>query len=213
MTTKYLSEPQVKRPYCISPYRAFADKRLSRTDQAVLAVLGYYVNRAGVCWPSFVSVGEGAGVSDSQAHRCVEKLISLGYARRLEPADDQQRGEWGPSNRYQVLWEGDEQVPPWEEIKRNGGFNPVLESAGTEEPGVQGEDEALIRALTHTHAALVEAAIGVRPSPSAERAEASRLAAAGLEPTAVRAATIDALAAARRGEGRWPLRLKDLALC
>jgi hypothetical protein len=65
----------------------------------------------------------------------------------------------------------------------------------------------------HTHAALVEAAIGVRPSPSAERAEASRLAAAGLEPTAVRAATIDALAAARRGEGRWPLRLKDLALC
>lgn len=210
MTTKSLSEPQVKRPYAIVPHRCYADKRLGRNELNVLGTLGYHVNRAGVCWPSQVLIAEESGLTHDQVRLSLKKLMQAGYVRRLEPADDQQRGVWGPSDRYQVLWQGDEPVPAWEEIRRNGGFNPPADA--TEDVGVEGEDDALIRALTHAHAALVEAAVGVRPSPSAERAEAARLAAAGLEPAAVRSATIDALAAARRGEGRWPLRLKDLGL-
>jgi len=106
-----------KRPWAVVAIRAIRDKRLRENDRKVLVALGYYANRAGVCWPSVKTLEETTGLADNTVDRAVTRLIEYGYVRLLTPGMfRQQKGRWGYSKRYQVLWTGREEVPEWEEV-------------------------------------------------------------------------------------------------
>lgn len=186
--------PGEKRPFCVVPHRAIKDRRLKMTELRVLMALGYYANRAGVCWPSMKTLGDDAGITDSEVAKAIAKLMEADCIRQLNPNDyDQKKGVWGHSNRYQVLWRGDEPVPTWEEIKDANLMQPhdvrdIVEGSGArgseEEDAEQGRKaDALVAAWQ----AGVESALGWRPTTS-ERAAALRLAALGVGPIEVRAA-------------------------
>lgn len=203
---KSLSED--KRPFCVVPVRAVSNKTLLETDRRVLMALGYYANRAGVCWPSIRSLCDVAGVEAQAVQAAIKRLMKAKMIRQLQPNDyDQKAGQWGMSNRYQVLWTEDDPVPTWEQIRDANLLQPMedRDPVSTEGSGVRGTEAnngqaaIMIRAFDQA----IEAAIGVRPTRQpGDEAIAARLAAAGLE-----AATIGQItgrlqreaAASRRG--------------
>ena len=110
------------------PGRWIGDWRLSANDVKVLATLGLHTNGAGVCWPTQLTMQKITGLGERAVGAAIERLERHGYIRRL-------KGEYWPgqkskwiTNRYQVLWRGDEPIPAWEQVKdarsMNLGFDP-----------------------------------------------------------------------------------------
>ena len=204
MTSRF-DQPGEKRPFCVVPVRCLADKKMKDTDRRVLGALGHFANRAGVCWPSVRTLADVSGVENNTVMASVDRLIDAGYVRQLNPNDyDQKAGKWGHSNRYQLLWRGDEPVPTWEEVRDANLLQPIEDrDITTEGSGVRGMVVDHIDTRKHVEAfrAGVEAAAGWRPAEVAA-GPAMALAEAGVDPTATRRqaeAMTRALAAERRG--------------
>jgi len=164
------SEPGEKRPFCVVPVRALADRQLKITELRILMGLGHYANRAGVCWPSMKTLSEITGIGDSDIAKSIPKLLERGYIRQLQPNDyDQKKGPWGYSNRYQVLWRGDEPAPTYEEVKDANLMQPhdvrdPVEGSGargTPDENVQTDERC--RALSRAWSAAVEQMTGSLP--------------------------------------------------
>lgn len=203
--TSHFDVPGEKRPFCVVPVRALADKRMKDPERRVLMALGHYANRAGVCWPSVRTLASIAGVEENTVLACVRRLLEANYIRQLNPNDyDQKPGVWGHSNRYQVLWKGDEPVPTWEEVRDANLLQPYEDRDATSKgSGARGtvEENALAGRHRAAFAAGVEAALGWRIA-QVELAPALTLALAGADPAVTRAETekmARALAAERRG--------------
>lgn len=204
MTSRF-DAPGEKRPFCVVPVRALADKRMKDPERRVLMALGHYANRAGVCWPSVRTLASIAGVEENTVLACVPRLLEANYIRQLNPNDyDQKPGVWGHSNRYQVLWKGDEPVPTWEEVRDANLLQPYEDRDATSKgSGARGTPEQQALADRHTTAfqAGVEAALGWRPTQVAAD-PAWRLASLAADPAATRLEAekmARALAAERRG--------------
>ena len=119
--------------------RAARDKRLKLSDIKVLMALGYHANRAGVCWPSIATLEAESGVHEATVIRSLNLLIELGFVRRLTPGMfKQKRGVWGFSNRYQILWAGNEEVPEYEEVLSAGALQHPDDRLQDEETHTQG---------------------------------------------------------------------------
>lgn len=197
--------PGEKRPFCVVPVRCLVDKKLKDIDRRVLGALGHYANRAGVCWPSVRTLAEVSGVENNTVMASVSRLIEAGYARQLNPNDyDQKAGQWGHSNRYQLLWRGDEPVPTWEQVRDANLLQPIEDrDVATEGSGARGPtiEHPHTRKHAEAYRAGVEAATGWRPVEVAV-GPALALAEAGVEPIETRRqaeAMTRALAAERRG--------------
>lgn len=200
-------QPGEKRPFCVVPVRALADKKLKDIDRRVLMALGYFANRAGVCWPSVRNLAATAGVEENTVQAALKRLGEAGYTRLLNPNDyDQRKGQWGHSNRYQVLWSGDDPVPTYEQIRDANLMQPHSDRDETEGSGARGTtDENLYSHATailgRAWSAAVEQLTGNVPA-APERAVLVNLAADGVAPDALAAATrrlILAATANRRG--------------
>lgn len=210
--TSHSDQPGEKRPFCVVPARCIADKRLKETDRRVLMSLGHYANRAGVCWPSVRSVAEIAGVEENTVQSAIKRLVDAGYARQLRPNDyDQKAGRWGHSNRYQILWRGDEPVPTWEQVRDANLLQPDEDRVKTEGSGVRG---TVIQISNHATqlaaawAAAVERETGVRPGQMPAVADLAALVEAGIQPGALAAETAVLTrdrAMARLGTPSFPL--------
>lgn len=180
-----------KRPFCVVPVRAVSNKTLLETDRRVLMALGYYANRAGVCWPSVRSLCDVAGVEGQAVQAAIKRLVKAKMIRQLQPNDyDQKQGQWGHSNRYQVLWTEDDPLPTWEQIRDANLLQPHddRDPVITEGSGVRGTEAdsrqaaIMIRAFDQA----IEATIGVRPTRQpGDEAIAARLAAAGVQPVEI----------------------------
>ena len=149
--TNYPSEQdQPKRAWSVLPSRAIGDKRLKERELRVLGALCIYTNRAGVCWPSMDAL---ARVSDYKERRSIydamKVLKKLGYVRQLDPKDYQETSSGWKSNRYQVLWRGDESIPSQEDIHigKPIGVREDDEDAPAKEIGGLGDAEQLDSAL------------------------------------------------------------------
>jgi hypothetical protein len=125
---KNQGRPLDQRSWSVMPGRWIGDKRLSHNDIKVLATLGLHTNGAGVCWPTQLTMQNITGLGERAVGAAIERLERHGYIRRL-------KGEYWPgqkskwiTNRYQVLWRGDEPIPAWEQVKdarsMNLGFDP-----------------------------------------------------------------------------------------
>lgn len=150
-----------KRPHSVIPVRA--SKLCKLTELKVLVGLGHYANRAGVCWPSMPTLQQTTGVDDGNISRAIQKLVELGLVRRLEPNDfNQKPGAWGMSNRYQILWEGDDPLPTYEQVLNAEVFRfaaETVEASGAREP----EDTTQATRTAAIIASAVERMTGSRP--------------------------------------------------
>lgn len=180
--TSRSSEP--KRPWAAVAVRAIRDKRLRDNDRKVLMGLGYYANRAGVCWPSLKTLEEEVGLHENTIMKCLDALVENGFVRRLTPGMfKQKRGAWGYSNRYQVLWTGDEDVPAYEEVLAANPLQHPDDRVQVEETRTQGSqrENHIVTQLIAAYRNGYAQATGT-PAPPVSTAWAIRMADAKVKP-------------------------------
>jgi len=113
--SEHLSEN--KRPWSVMPMRAFADKEIKERELRVLGALCSFTNRAGVCWPSMETLCNVSGYKERKSiHDAMKRLKARKYVRQLHSKDYQKAASGWKTNRYQVLWDGDEPLPTYEDI-------------------------------------------------------------------------------------------------
>lgn len=61
------------------PAKAFYDKRLKKTDIAVLGSLNLRTNKSGYCFPSYATISRDTGCSRRSAIYAVKRLVECGY--------------------------------------------------------------------------------------------------------------------------------------
>jgi hypothetical protein len=190
-----------KWPWSIVPSRAFGDKRLKDADRRVLGALCAFVNRAGVCWPALATIKDISGhATNKSVFDAIQRLKEAKYVRQLRPKDYQETRSGWKSNRYQVLWLGDEPKPTMEDINTAR----KLQLASDDDPikeeiGGSGDDTALStlsHTLAHAYARAVQSRTGQVRNVASEINHARRLALADISIDQVRDATIQACDAA-----------------
>jgi len=186
-----------KWPWSIVPSRAFGDKRLKDADRRVLGALCAFVNRAGVCWPAMETVQQISGhASRKSVFDAIQRLKTEKYVRQLKPKDYQETKTGWKSNRYQVLWLGDEPKPTYEDIQSA----KKLQLASDDEPthkeiggtGVDANLSTLSHTLAHAYARAVQSRTGQVRTIANEINHARRLALSNITIEQVRAATVQA---------------------
>lgn len=209
MTTS-LSEN--KRPWSVMPMRAFVDRQLKDRELRVLGALCSFTNRAGVCWPSMVTLCEVSGFKERKSiHEALKVLKRRKYVRQLRSKDYQETISGWKSNRYQVLWDGDEPLPTWEEIHIAKPLQLVRDQdEGPEGVGGPGDGQSLshtrglpgqpspesteiqltAEAICHAYIRAVQQATGQVRLFDNEITQARRLAVEGYSVDDVRAATL-----------------------
>lgn len=193
--TKSLSEN--KRPYSVMPMRAFADRKLKEREIRVLGALCAFVNRAGVCYPSMETLTHVCGYGERKTiYDAVKGLKQRGYVRQLNPKDYQVGVSGWKTNRYQVLWRGDEALPSQEDILTAKALQVRADQEDdlTEDKGGLGDADVAGHAhageLCHAYLRAVQQATGQVRLYDNEIAHARRLALREVSADDVRAATL-----------------------
>ncbi len=193
--TKSLSEN--KRPYSVMPMRAFADRKLKEREIRVLGALCAFVNRAGVCYPSMETLTHVCGYGERKTiYDAVKGLKQRGYVRQLNPKDYQVGVSGWKTNRYQVLWKGDEALPSQEDILTAKALQVRADQDDnlTEDKGGLGDAQSVGDAhageLCHAYLRAVQQATGQVRLYDNEIAHARRLALREVSADDVRAATL-----------------------
>ena len=202
MTTKSPSDlPEGKWPWSIVPSRAFGDKRLKDADRRVLGAMCAFVNRAGVCWPAMQTMRLISGhKTEKSIFDAVQRLKAVGYVRQLRPKDYQETASGWKTNRYQVLWLGDEAKPSREDIASADRIRLATDPEPIEEVkgGLGGNKQSLTHAisLASAYATAVERATGQFKRADQELGAANRLANKGFSAQQVQQATQEVARAA-----------------
>ena len=196
---KSLSEN--KRPWSVAPMRCFGDRQLTETDLRVLGALCGFTNRHGVCWPSMATLMDVSSMkSRTSVHQSVKKLKKLRYIRQLNPKDYQETASGWHSNRYQVLWDGDEALPSWEDVQSakplqlrsdNEDAPEEIGGLGDRQVNTHTHADPVAEAITHAYLRAVQQATGQSRMFDNEIAHARKLAAAGFTVADVTAATLN----------------------
>lgn len=197
----------LSRKWSVMPARATGDKELKERELRVLMALCIHTNAAGVCWPSMDAMCAVTGFATRQSiHDAMKILKRKRYVRQLKPKDYQETATGWKSNRYQVLWDGDEALPTYEQVdsakplqlrrddemedaKETGGLGDLQSVSHT-------PDDPVAAAITHTYISAVQQATGQVRMYDNEIAHARRLSAAGFTAADVRAATLNVCDAA-----------------
>ena len=77
------AEHQDLRKFCVVPYRACKDKRITATMWRVLVAIAGYSNRSGISWVSQIRLGKDLSVSGVAIHYQLKKLKNLGYIEKI----------------------------------------------------------------------------------------------------------------------------------
>jgi hypothetical protein len=99
--------------FAVIPSRAITDQRINTRKPLLLLLgaLGIHTSVWGICYPSQRRLAALCGKSPSWANKYLAELKRLGYVRRLVPP--KYRGPRS-AQRLQVLWRGDDPLPPKE---------------------------------------------------------------------------------------------------
>ena len=174
---KYYPKEKPKiRKYSVLPARAVQDESLHPTSLHVLAALGLHTNAVGVCWPSTLTLALHIGKARVTVSRHVRRLLDKGYIRKLDPKKYPghivQQGR-RKTNRYQVLWEGNDPLPSREEFWAprpkvaevdyfvKDGKIEVDNADLDKRQGVWGKETKEYQTLAHAFRAAVERASGI----------------------------------------------------
>jgi len=207
--SEHLSEN--KRPWSVMPMRAFGDKELKERELRVLGALCAFTNRAGVCWPSMETLCNVSGYKERKSvHDAMKRLKARKYVRQLDPKEYQKAQSGWKTNRYQVLWDGDEPLPTYEQIHiaKPLQLRSDQEDTPIEEKGiVRGADSVghtQAEAICWTFIRAVEQWMGQRKLFDNEVAHAHRLYLRGATPDQVKDATVAVCTAAIKGRQGVP---------
>jgi len=77
------AEHQDLRKFCVIPYRAGKDKRITQATFRVFITLCGYANRAGIVWVSQKRIGLDCGISQPVTNRHFKRLRDYGYIERV----------------------------------------------------------------------------------------------------------------------------------
>ena len=85
MTKKKADYGKGKTPgaFCVLPQRAVIDPRFKTYPRTfmILACLGNYTSRTGVCWPNQITIAKNLHITQSTVSKHIQKLIEWGYIR------------------------------------------------------------------------------------------------------------------------------------
>lgn len=176
----YPKEKPKIRKYAVLPARAVQDEKLHPTSLHVLAALGLHTNGVGVCWPSTLTLALHIGKARVTVSRHIQRLIKAGYVRKLDykayPGHIVQQGR-RKTNRYQVLWEGNDPLPSREEFWAprpkvaeidyyiEGGKITVDNVDTDKRQGVWGKESTEYQTLAHAFRGAVERSTGANRLP------------------------------------------------
>ena len=203
--TKYHFE--LKRKWSVMPVRAMADPDMKIRDLKVLGALCAFTNSAGVCYPSADTICAVAGYKERKSiYEAMKYLKGKKYVRQLNPKDYQETASGWKSNRYQVLWDGDEPLPTYEEIHIAKPLQLIADQDDTpiKEEGGLGDGQSYSHTqaseVCHAYLRAVQQSMGQVRLFDNEIAHARRLATEGKEADVVASATkvVCALAMQRR---------------
>ena len=192
----------LSRKWSVMPSRAINDRELKERELRVLGALCVHTNAAGVCWPSMETLCAVTGLASRQSiHNAMKVLKRKRYVRQLQPKDYQETATGWKSNRYQVLWDGDEALPTYEEVdnakplqlREDQGDEDVKEIGGLGDRQVNSHthDDSAARPLANAYIRAVMRATGQVRLYDNEIAHARRLANAGFTADDVEAATLN----------------------
>ena len=192
----------LSRKWSVMPSRAINDRELKERELRVLGALCIHTNAAGVCWPSMETLCAVTGLASRQSiHNAMKVLKRKRYVRQLQPKDYQETATGWKSNRYQVLWDGDEALPTYEEVdsakplqlREDQGDDDVKEIGGLGDRQVNSHthDDSAARPLANAYIRAVMRATGQVRLYDNEIAHARRLANAGFTADDVEAATLN----------------------
>jgi len=195
------------RRWSVMPARAVGDRELKERELRVLGALCIFANRAGVCWPAMETLCDITGFATRQSiHDALKVLKRRKYVRRLQPKDYQETSSGWSSNRYQVLWDGDEPLPTYEDIDNakplqvraddDAQDTNVIGGVGDEQVNTHTTDQPEASAIAHAYIRAVQQATGQVRLYDNEIAHARRLAVAGYTAADVSAATLNVCDAA-----------------
>lgn len=172
------------RRYSILPARAMQDESLHAGHYRVMACLGMYTNSYGICWPAQETIARHIGYNRTSVTRIIKSLIGKGYIRKLEFKDyppEVRRRSWKRVNRYQVLWEGNDQLPSREQFwapqpklrQDSDDLTEVLTDAPHIKTGGLGDGKGDSHILAQAFKTTVERTCGMirLPEPSFKAAE------------------------------------------
>ena len=190
------------RKWSVMPSRAINDRELKERELRVLGALCVHTNAAGVCWPSMETLCAVTGLASRQSiHNAMKVLKRKRYVRQLQPKDYQETATGWKSNRYQVLWDGDEALPTYEEVdsakplqlREDQGDDDVKEigGLGDSQSHSHTHDDSAARPLANAYIRAVMRATGQVRLYDNEIAHARRLANAGFTADDVEAATLN----------------------
>ena len=192
----------LSRKWSVMPSRAINDRELKERELRVLGALCIHTNAAGVCWPSMETLCAVTGLASRQSiHNAMKVLKRKRYVRQLQPKDYQETATGWKSNRYQVLWDGDEALPTYEEVdsakplqlREDQGDDDVKEigGLGDSQSHSHTHDDSAARPLANAYIRAVMRATGQVRLYDNEIAHARRLANAGFNADDVEAATLN----------------------
>ena len=189
------------RKWSVMPARAVGDRELKERELRVLGALCVFANRAGVCWPAMETLCDITGYAERMTiHSAMKVLKRRKYVRQLSPKDYQDTASGWKSNRYQVLWDGDEPLPTYEDIHIAAPLQVrdedeldanVIGGMGDGQPNTHTTDQPEASAIAHAYIKAVQQATGQVRLYDNEIAHARRLAVAGFTAADVRAATLN----------------------
>ena len=112
------SKPETRR-YSVMPARSIQDDDLHYTTLRLLGAICLHTNKYGICFPSRVTLGRHISRTPKTISIHIQKLIKLGYIRKLNKRPYRIPGANIKSkyatNRYQVLYDGPQTILPTKE--------------------------------------------------------------------------------------------------
>jgi len=212
----------LSRKWSVMPSRAINDRELKERELRVLGALCVHTNAAGVCWPSMETLCAVTGYKERVTiHAAMKVLKRRKYVRQLQPKDYQETSSGWKSNRYQVLWDGDEALPTYEDIHsakplqlvadQDDAHNKETGGLGDKQVNTHTHADPAAEAITHAYLRAVQQATGQSRMFDNEIAHARKLAAAGFTVADVTAATLNVCDSALERRAGVPS-LYDVAL-
>ena len=112
-------KPELNMRYSILPSRMTGDKRLKIAHYDVMVCLGCYASPKGLVYMTVQTMERHCPhVRRETIKKAIKDLIKWEYVRKLEPKYIKgQQSKW-LTNRYQLLYEKDMEVPPYEELMK-----------------------------------------------------------------------------------------------
>jgi len=166
----YPKEKPPTRTYSVLPARAVQDDNLAHNTLRVLGAICIHTNAYGICWPSLLTLARHVSLRAETVSRHVQKLIKAGYIRKLQrkayPIHIKRKSP-GITNRYQVLFNGNDPLPTKEQFEAprpkivEEPSQVETQSDNNKRSGGLGDNKTDFRSLAHAFRAGVERASGV----------------------------------------------------